>query len=203
MSQESKRDGLTIRRPFIKLEKQILRQYVENAEFESSSKIRAIRSIIRQKLYSKCFVSGYRGSLAEIHEFCSWYFDEVWTIKRACYGTYSRGLQRNPCIRTAQAAPAKADLVKELHRVPRGFEVTWSALREFVRQIDEAGRGELRISEQIELRLWRSIIYAENNASQYEQTIPMLVLDCREDSPCGFRQVSWNYLVAKARMLWL
>ena len=28
-----------------------------------------------------------------------------------------------------------------------GFEVTWSALKEFVRQIDEAGRGELKISD--------------------------------------------------------
>ena len=35
------------------------------------------------------------------------------------YSTYSRGLQRNPCIRTAQAVPTKADLVEELYRVPR------------------------------------------------------------------------------------
>ena len=65
-----------------------------------------------------------------------------------------------------------------------------------MRQIDEAGSGELRVSEQMELRLWRGTIYVENNISQYEQTIPVLVLDCRQDFslrlPTGELKLSCN-----------
>ena len=66
---------------------------------------------------------------------------------------------------------------------------------EFVRQIEEASRGELNFRAN-GIALWRGTIYVENNISQYEQTIPVLVLDCRQDFslrlPTGELKLSCN-----------
>ena len=56
MSHESKRDGLMIFRPFIELDKQMLRQYLANIEFEfvedpSNQDLSYDRNYIRNVLY--------------------------------------------------------------------------------------------------------------------------------------------------------
>ena len=63
MSTESKRDGLMICRPFIELDKQTLRQYVEKVEFEfiddpSSQDLSYVRNFIRNVLTPAIEVAG-------------------------------------------------------------------------------------------------------------------------------------------------
>ena len=196
MSQESKRDGLMICRPFIELDKQILRQYVENVEFEfiedpSNQDLSYDRNYIRNVLTPAIegrwprFMNSIAGVLTRL--------DDQAGLLRHLFQEFGNEI-------LVSALPKQSRLkqiwLRSYVESRGGFEVTWSALQEFVRQIDEAGRGELRISEQMELRLWRGTIYVENNISLYEQTIPKLVLDCIEDFslhlPTGKLKLSCN-----------
>ena len=196
MSHKSKRDGLMIFRPFIELDKQTLRQYVENVEFEfiedpSNQDLSYDRNYIRNVLSPAIedrwprFMNSVAGILTRI--------DDQAGLLRHLFQGFGNEIQ-------VSALPKQSRLkqiwLRSYVESRGGFEVTWSALKEFVRQIDEAGRGELRISEQMELRLWRGTIYVEDNISLYEQTIPTLVLDCREGFslhlPTGELKLSCN-----------
>ena len=196
MSWESKRDGLRICRPFIELNKQILRQYVENVEFEfiedpSNQDLSYDRNYIRNVLSPVIearwprFMNSVAGILTRL--------DDQAGLLRHLFQGFGNEI---PLSALPKQSRLKQTWLRNYIEFRGGFEVTWSALKEFVRQIDEAGRGVLRISEQIELRLWRGKIYVEDNISQYEQTIPTLLLDCRKDFslrlPTGKLKLSCN-----------
>ena len=180
MSQESKRDGLLIRRPFIELDKQILRQYVESAEFEfiedpSNQDLSYDRNYIRNVLTPAIedrwprFINSVGGILTRLD-------DQAGLLRHLFQGFDDEILVSS----LPKQSRLKQIWLRSYIESRGGFEATWSALQEFVRQIEEAGRGEFRISEQMELRLWRGTIYFERNMPQYEEKIPHLVLDCKE-----------------------
>jgi len=180
MSHKSKRDGLMIFRPFIGLDKQILRKYVESVEFEfiedpSNQDLSYDRNYIRNVLSPAIegrwprFMNSVAGVLTRLD-------DQAVLLRHFFHGFDNEIL--------VSALPKQSRLkqiwLRNYIESRGGFEATWSALQEFVRQIEEAGRGEFRISEQMELRLWRGTIYFERNMPQYEEKIPHLVLDCKE-----------------------
>ena len=180
MSHKSERDGLMIFRPFIDLDKQILRKYVENFEFEfiedpSNQDLSYDRNYIRNVVSPAIedrwprFMNSVAGILTRLD-------DQAVLLRHLFHGFGNEIL--------VSALPKQSRLkqiwLRNYIESRGGFEATWSALQEFVRQIEEASRGEYRISEQMELRLWRGTIYFESNIPQYEEKIPHLVLDCKE-----------------------
>ena len=180
MSHKSKRGGLTIFRPFIELEKEMLRQYLVNMEFEfiedpSNQDILYDRNYVRNVLNPA--IEGrwpkFKNSVAGVMT----RLDDQAGLLRHIFQGFGSEI-------SVSALPKQSRLkqiwLRSYIESRGGFEVTWLALREFVRQIEEAGRGEFRISEQMELRLWRGTIYFESNIPQYEEKIPHLVLDCKE-----------------------
>ena len=196
MSHESKRDGLMIFRPFIQLEKEMLRQYLVNAEFEfiedpSNQDLSYDRNYIRNVLSPAIegrwpkFINSVAGVMTRL--------DNQAVLLRHVFQEFGNEI-------SVSALPKQSRLkqvwLRSYIESRGGFKATWSALREFVRQIEEAGSGEFKISEQMELRLWRGTIYFEGNIGQYEKKIPQLVLDCREELslrlPTGKLKLSSN-----------
>lgn len=181
MSHESKRDGLMIFRPFIELDKQMLRQYLANIEFEfvedpSNQDLSYDRNYIRNVLYPAIegrwpkFINSVAGVMTRL--------DHQAGLLRHLFQGFGNEI-------SLSALPEQSRLkqiwLRSYIESRGGFGATWSALGEFVRQIEEAGRGEFRISERTELRLWRGTIYFESNISQYEEKVPHLVLDCSDE----------------------
>ena len=175
-------------RPLINLDKQILRKYVENFEFEfiedpSNQDLSYDRNYIRNVFVPAIegrwprFMNSVAGILTRLD-------DQADMLRYLFHGFDNEIL--------VSALPKQSRLKQIWLRnyiESVEFEVTWASLKEFVRQIEEASRGEYRISEQMELRLWRGTIYFESNISLYEQKIPRWCLIAKRTSPCGFRQV--------------
>ncbi len=196
MSHESKRDGLLIFRPFIELDKRVLRQYLANTEFEfiedpSNQDLSYDRNYIRNVL-SPAIEGRWPKFINSVASVMSRLDDQAGLLRHTFQGFGSEvSLSALP-----EQFRLKQIWLRSYIESRGGFGATWSALGEFVRQIEEAGRGELRISEQMELRLWRGTIYFESNISQYEKKIPQAVLDCSNEFsltlPTGKLSLSYN-----------